>query len=556
MSETPAADGRLSAERPPGRVVACLVGILVVALAIRVCLLLTATMTSRDTATFVWYAQDLGADPVAAIRGHDQHPLYPAMILAVRHTAGRLVPADGVREWAVSAQIAACTSGLAAVVGVYLLAAQLFTRRVGVIAALLMALLSEACQLSADGLSDMPHLALYLFAAASLVAGFRRGSPLFCVGAGALSGLAFLTRPEGAAAAVVGLAGGCVLRTSSPTRRRIVCGVLCAAVFFAVAAPYMASTGRIVRKKSLRQLFHLADTRTGVLRGECVENVPPREHTQESDQPGVHTAAPSGFGFDVAAWEIVYKYFRAGRVLFVLPMLVGLAAPQVPRAEASGRRLVQMLAGVHVLLLFALGTAYGYVAMRHVLLLVVLTLPFSAAALAAFVDALVAQLSVKVAQPAAVVRRNVWIILLVVLVGGTGYWTFRPLHAGRGYVRQAGSWIREAGFSPDTMIITTRHRVAFHAGCRASIPPDTGRIEDLMGLINQATERVAAGHAALLVVEDRHITSDKRNPRFFEELTTSLIDPGRLETLHVEPATAGESPCHIHIYRVKAPARS
>src|SRR4029079_4123381 len=64
--------------------------VLAIALPIRVYLAVTAGMISRDGATFIWYAQDLAREPLAALRGHDQHPLYPALILAVHALLGHI----------------------------------------------------------------------------------------------------------------------------------------------------------------------------------------------------------------------------------------------------------------------------------------------------------------------------------------------------------------------------------------------------------------------------------------------------------------------------------
>ena len=527
-SETPRDD--LSRRRALG----LLLAILVLALAIRASLVATATVTARDTATFVWHAQDLARAPLETLRTHDQHPLYPTLILAVHSVLRPVLPADKVAAWERSAQMAACLGGLAAVVALYVLTVQLFDRRIALLAAFGIAVLSEPCQLSADGLSDMPHLAAYLCAAAALVAAVRRGAwPLFAA-AGALSAVAFLARPEGAGVAIVGTLAG-LLGVLGPTRRRsLLAAAVCAGAFFALASPYMASTGRLVRKKSIGELFHIAAQPAPASLGDARER---------PAQRGTLLAADSAFA---AAPRITEKYFRAGRVVFVLPMFLGLGWRRVRRPVRVQRNLIVAMAGLHLTTLVFLHSAYGYVSLRHVLVLAILTVPFSAAVLAAVVDGLAESLSLSMAPRVATMRRRLWVALLLVLAASTAPWTLRPLRADRGYVRRAGAWIRAHGYGPETVILTSRHRVAFYAGCRPQILPDTGRLDDVRAYLDR-------GQATLFVVEDRNITDKDHNPRFFEELAASLLHDGRLQLLHTVRAAPDETPANVLIYAVNPP---
>lgn len=147
---------------------------------------LHATMISRDGVTFIWYAQNLAGDPAGEMRRQAQHPLYPGLILGAHkglQSAGGLfrppggsvaaVLDDPVRSWTLAAVAVALLGGLAVVAGVYALAALLFDRRVALLSALLTAFAAEFCQLSGDALSDMPHLALYLFGFCAAVKGIR-----------------------------------------------------------------------------------------------------------------------------------------------------------------------------------------------------------------------------------------------------------------------------------------------------------------------------------------------------------------------------------------------
>ena len=137
-------------------------------------------MISRDGVTFIWYAQRLANGPIAQMRVQDQHPLYPVSVYAAHRVIDavqNVFPdwlADPVVSWPAAAMAVTLAGGLLVVVAVSCLAAALFDRRVAILAALLAALTAEFCQLSADALSDMPHLALYLFALAAGIRGIGR----------------------------------------------------------------------------------------------------------------------------------------------------------------------------------------------------------------------------------------------------------------------------------------------------------------------------------------------------------------------------------------------
>ena len=224
--------------------------IVLIGLAIRVDIAVRVGMISRDGATFIWYARALGEHPLTALRGHDQHPLYPAMILATHGLLGpvrALFPQsvllnDAVIGWQTAAMLATLLSGLAVVVVMYFVAKELFGRGVGLWAAGLTALAAEFCQLSADALSDMTHLAPFLFSLAVVVRGMRSGSLWTLAGGGALSGLAFLCRPEGAEVA----AAACVVAMTMRGwnwRDRLAIAAAVGVGAAAVASPYMIVTG-------------------------------------------------------------------------------------------------------------------------------------------------------------------------------------------------------------------------------------------------------------------------------------------------------------------------
>ena len=81
----------------------------------------------------------------------------------------------------------------------------MYGRRCGLLAAAMLAVLPDACIFGADVLTDLPHLALYLFGLTGVMIALQTLRWRWLLASSALSALAFLTRPEGGAVLVVGL---------------------------------------------------------------------------------------------------------------------------------------------------------------------------------------------------------------------------------------------------------------------------------------------------------------------------------------------------------------
>jgi hypothetical protein len=129
---------------------------------------------SRDGVTFCWYARDLGEQGVAYLRtpAAQQHPLFPALILAVQRPAGWLGAPDTPLTWQRSGQVVCWVAGMA-VIGLTGAIAVRLVRRLGLplderLAALLAMLMASVLDLntwlSSDVMSEQVHLALYLAA--------------------------------------------------------------------------------------------------------------------------------------------------------------------------------------------------------------------------------------------------------------------------------------------------------------------------------------------------------------------------------------------------------
>ncbi len=467
-----------------------------------------AVMISPDSAVFIQYARELGESPLNAMRTFDQHPLYSTMI-AFAHPLTRALGAGGADGWIVAGRAIAVIGLLGAVLASYALARACYDARVAGIAAVLTALLPDAARFGTDVLSDLPHLALYLSALALGLSAVQRRCWARISFAGAASGLAFLTRPEGGAAVVV-TAVLALAHWRGKFRERFVAGCVALAAFFAVAGPYQFVTGSLIQKKSIFELFQLASGRSGG----CGPLI---------------LAAASPVWVPV---EVLYQWLRAGRVVFLVPAVVGIF---VARPGLIAGRVLLLAIGVHLTLLHALEASFGYVDRRHALILAVLSMPTAAAA--------IDWIAQRVADGA--LRRRLVVGQVAACALCAFPWLLRPINAGEEHVAATARWIRAQ--TPASAIVvgdSRMHRVALLAE-RGFVewPWWGGDVEALARFLS------AAQTPRWFLVDVAHMTSQDRNPRFFEAFAARFAN--RAELVHVEPSRPHARATEIRVFLVR-----
>ena len=163
-------------------------------------------MPEHDAAHYLWMADGLLDGDPARLLHSVFHPLFPALIGAVRGLAPGLDPI-------VAGQIAACTCSALAVAPLWFLTARLFDRRAADAAALCFALGIWFVRHPVDVLSEGPFHLLVACAAALIVSGRALGR------AGLCCALAYATRPEGAALGLCGFGWLWATRGARPALR-------------------------------------------------------------------------------------------------------------------------------------------------------------------------------------------------------------------------------------------------------------------------------------------------------------------------------------------------
>ena len=518
----------------PGRRAAALAlaGIVVLlALPVRLYLAGSAAMLSRDGVTFIRCARAMEHEPLAVMRSQPQHPLYPAAILAAHATMRSLGPAvsavlhDPIRGWTLAAVLVALAGGLAVVVGVYLVTAGLFGPPAGLAAAAMTALAAEFCRISADGLSDMPHLALYLAALAAVLRGLRQWRTGWFLLGGLLSGMAFLCRPEGAEVAMVAAAALLVFPRNRLRRQRWKAAAAVALGALLIASPYMAITGKVVQKKSPWKLLLPS-----------AGQAPPAPSLQAAAEAPVRAGVDGRGLLSVGeALKIIgEKWGRALRVTLLLPALWWLFGGR-PAGDAPGVRLVGALMLVHLLILIGLILRMDYadlLSLRHVLVLAGLTMPFAGAGV------------IQAGQRLHARRPGVAAAVLIgLLIAPTLPWLVAVPYADDVYLRRAGEWIRRHSAGPTPRVMAERHRVAFYADGEPIVFQESRTAGEVLELARRTRPE-------WLVLDERRTL--RSHPGFLDELARSLSPGETLELVHTEAGGGRRTASRALIYRYAA----
>jgi hypothetical protein len=280
------------------------------------------------------------------------------------------------------------------------------------------------------------------------VRGLRGSAPLWFALTGLCSGLAYLTRPEGALTAVATLAvlvaGRLLSRRGCSWGRTLVCGGTLTAAVLVVAVPFMLIIGHVTLKQSGKRLFErvggpkAAMIRTPVVSGpplawwaDDAYTAPVRVRSSRllSGAAGVGRELLSGFFY--VAW---------------IPALIGLYRHRDLFRREPGIWVPALLSITVTLLLYGVAVLSGYASERHLLLVILTGCYFAAAGCFVLGDEL-ARLLTRYWPNGA----NRWwaqgtvsaLLLLTALCTVGGVKSLARLHGDRGGFREAGHWLAE-----------------------------------------------------------------------------------------------------------------
>ncbi|MHC4782829.1 MAG: ArnT family glycosyltransferase [Planctomycetota bacterium] len=158
---------------------------------------------SRDTVTFMEFAEDLKTTPADAIRTRDQHPGYPAIILGAERVLSLMGFDSTLENRIAAAQTATLLSRIIALCFLYFIFQLFGDKKTALVSAILFMLIPKYANDGSEILSDWPNLMLMSAALFFSLHGLRTKHVHLFLWAGVFSGLAYWIRPEGAVFVVV-----------------------------------------------------------------------------------------------------------------------------------------------------------------------------------------------------------------------------------------------------------------------------------------------------------------------------------------------------------------
>ncbi|HUY34850.1 MAG TPA: glycosyltransferase family 39 protein [Pirellulales bacterium] len=377
------------------------------ALAFQALIALRSPIIAKDGIAFIRAAKEVRTDFIAACRSEDQHPGYPALLLAGSRLARLWPDLDEFDVWIVGGRLAAGLCGVLAIVFLWLFARRLYDRQIADIAALLAAVWPLLRHNASDVLSDTPHLMFYLAAVWLSCEGLVRGRARWLAAAGVAGGLAFWVRPEGLLVPLVALVVMATARWRRQPRATPAGMTALALATLVVALPYVLSAGKFSSKKSFFNRLTAATeasaaipttdqptSPTAPLVGTVAAPSPapamplwawklPEAGLLAEPGPGAtlpdeRTRPPSTIGVLLFALvELGQEMAQGFYYLLLIPLAVGRFAPGRRPWQAAPGRMATAVLCAHAALLLALYHVAGYISHRHVIPLVALLLPMT-----------------------------------------------------------------------------------------------------------------------------------------------------------------------------------
>jgi hypothetical protein len=452
--------------------------------------MIRSAVPAQDGIKFLRIAREFQSQPwTDVIRAADQHPLYPALVALVEPAVAAAI-GRGADAWRIAAQLISVSASLALLLPLYHFARNVFDRRVAILTLLVYVLLPAPAEISHDTLSDALGLLAFTTALCLGEQAIRKQQLPASLGCAVASGLGYWVRPElallpvalcvtvavrsvrpyfcsarasGSGAQSVEPRTGRALIATSVSRRnvstaRVRAGtwpVFCI-VWLALIGTYALIKGDLSEKLALRRAAGTSSiarpVRSAGHRLPDGLNDSRWDFSAKEESARLATFGPVGAGL-----RAVGTWFEGMGYVFA-PLAVWGAI----RVRASvGRTLiaVYLLLFTAVLIRHAMGL--GYLSGRHVLTLVVATLPWAAAASLRIADRL-AQLGAWSEQ--ACRRRAILAVSLLVVLGVV--LQCKPYHASRWGHAAAGRWLA-ANASESEAVLDTRGWAAFVSGRRS-----------------------------------------------------------------------------------------
>jgi len=438
----------------------------------------------NDGPHFLAMARRMGAGDWAGALGHDYHPLYPFLTLL-----GHLL---GLR-WEPAAAAVSVLCGALAVAMLYGLVRDTFGWPAAPIAAFLLAIHPRAVDFSADIQSEGAYMAAFLGALWLAWRSLSRRSWPLAAWAGAVSGLAYLVRPEGlgallATGLVLGvycLRGEWRLRDALAWLGAASLGALLVAGPYATALRVQNGAWSLTQKKSVAVLAGMtAETpvREAPAGNEAGMRLPAARPRSEQR---LTVVPPRPRSAGRAALDLLDRSTSAARGEILLLLAVGLWSVR-GRPGARGVFFLALV-GLYGVVLADLSFNIGYVSRRHALPVILPLFGYAALGVPRLGSAVLRALRRPVTA-----RWAIGVGLAVPLVAA-GIALAPPRRAGDLALREAAQWLHT---QHPQAVAAPRGRVAYYAGA-PHVP-----VEPQLALLHPDALHAAGASHLILSLDD------------------------------------------------------
>lgn len=425
---------------------------------------------AQDGLKFLNVARQFQSRPLAdVVRGTDQHPLYPGLVAVAEPVAARLM-GPGPETWRITAQGVSVLASLILLIPLYHLARSLFDERVALIAIFIYILLPVPAEVGRDVLANAVGLCATTFSLWLGARAIRSGRWPTALAAGLAGGVGFLARPEAILAPLaVGLAWiirAVWARQPRALYRSLAPAALAVGTLICVGS-YAMVKGQVSEKLALRKAATLGASAATAQRSapqplpegldDAKLDLSPKE---ESDHIALGGPARTLF-WVVREWGEELCWGFAVMVVWALArrrFIQGLCKRPDQAAEGAEERLVLgVFAAVHLAALVRHGSTLGYLSGRHVLPLVIASMPWAAAGTFVCLRGLGLKLSwsPKAKRAALVGAAGVVVVVL-------SAYQLRTSHESRRGHWEAGRWLAQNA-KPGDRVLDTRGWARFVA---------------------------------------------------------------------------------------------
>ncbi|MBK8267837.1 MAG: glycosyltransferase family 39 protein [Planctomycetes bacterium] len=501
--------------------------VLLAAAVIRAALVLQPACIDRNGVQLIEFSRRMETNLSEAMRVTTRQPGYSLLLLWTHRTIGTLVGGDTPEAWQRCGELIAMIGGIGVCLAIVLLTRKLFDEHTALAAAVLVAIWPQGAHLSAGVLSDMPHLALYLFALLLVYSAILHRSPMRLAFGGALIGMAYLFKQEAISLFIASIICWWISMKSAGGPRRIGGMLIMTGCFALVIAPHSLATDKWLPNKNPLDLLKLLG--------------------------GAGDSSPGILAYVLPWWKTPGRFLeeclRSGRYVFAILFLVGALVRHARKSQNQGKFLLLTCATVYVILLQIRAMVYGEISERYAAIPAVLMIPWAASGWLALMELARSRLQ----NTPHAVRFSVIRFLLLLIPLPAAVYLARPVYAGKNHYREAGIQLRQMA-QPDDRILAHEHleQIMFYAG--RTFPSNLwvkGRRSDTQSRIL----RLIRGKKPAWYVDaqDSH-RGQLSEIAHFEWLASQ-------SSQFEKPVTYGPQGRHVHVYRVvskspRSPQRS